>query len=328
MQAFFSGWTSEVQGKPVGTVTTVELQTASSLREVQKRNDSIQVFADMWRTVCHHRATATFIELQLPDLMGSDFLTVEAMSERARCENIPALKSLCDTLVDARLLHYDSNQQYSLTDAGALLQRGLDANVTHVMDAMFSAKVGAAWQSLGAVIVKKPEATGSVDDEVLTMHCDDFAADTLDELTAMADKFPIVPQQASQHIVYWGLEDALPCLQSLYPNANIKVVDASNEIADGVDVLILHRTMAVYGLPDVIQKCKQALSPSGSMIVVDVIEHPVTRACDLYAHAALLPPRPTEEEWFDMWGEDMQLSQIHHIRDGLMVMQISKPMRI
>lgn len=322
MTSLFGGWgASETGALKVGS--TIELKAADAIKPVSNRNDGLKVFVEMWNNQCRYRAVVACIELQLPDLLGSDSLTIEDISERAACENVDALKSLCDTLVSAGVLEYTSEQRYVLTDAGALLQRGLDTNITDIMDAMISAKVSDAWNNLTATIVKKSEMDDTVDDDVLTMHCDDLEADIEGELRQVFDTF----EPFGENIMYWGVENASDILASMFPNSTITQIHSSNQLVGPIDLLILHRTMAVYGLSTVVDACTSSLSFDGSIILIDTVEHPAACTNDLYAHAASLPCRLTEEEWKEMWGE-MQPSSPFYLRDGLISFQFVAPTRI
>lgn len=324
MSSLFS-WANaeEITATKIGISSTVELQAATDLRPIENRGDATKVFVELWRNVCCYQAVGACLELQLPDLLGADSLTIEELSTRAACENVSALKTLCDTLVIAKILSYDNEQQFKLTDAGALLQHGLDANIGHIIDAMTSDKVKNVWANLASTIVNKTQSDEQVDDEVLTMHCDDFEANAVDELHQTFALY----NPCGATIMYWGLENVTDTLSAVFPHSTITQIDSSAEISGPIDMLILHRTMAVYGLPRVIERCKSALSPNGSIIVIDTVEHPETCTNDLYAHAAMLPPRPTEEEWKEMW-EGMQISSPHHIRAGVIALQLLAPMRI
>lgn len=325
MESFLRNWSAarEVGATKIAVSKEIELKAADDLRPVKARGDGLRVFADMWTNVCRHRAVGACMELQLPDLLGSDMLTIEDLSERAACENTSALKSLCDTLVGAGVLEYTPDQRYALTDAGALLQRGLHANVAHIVDAMVSETVSNAWANLSTTIVQKVEPGETVEDEVLTMHCDDLEADAASELKQVVDAF----QPSGVRITYWGLENASDILTVLLPNGVVTHVESSSDLVGPIDLLILHRTIAVYGLSEVVDACKSALADDGTILLIDTVEHPANCAKDLYAHAASLPPRPTEEEWKEMWGET-EMSAPLYLRDGVVAFQFVPATRI
>ncbi len=320
--SYFSG-ANEIPSVQVGVSNTIEIKTAPP-KTVVNPDAHFGFYADLWRSQCQLQTISTFVQLHLPDIIGNLCLTIDDICENASCQNKKAMSTLCKSMLEMGLLYYEDNR-YGLTEKGALLQPSEPYDIGTLMESITSDKVFEAFSNLPATITTVSEdGSTEIEEELLSLHTNQIDMNIARELQYYMEKMNIVDFKGK--IAYWGVEDTTETLKNINLESRCLMIDSVLNLDEPVDVLILHRVMNLYGTPEIIEKCKEAIVPSGKIVLIDAVQTPDRQYLDVYAHATQLPIRPTEQEWTEMWNSfNVQCTESEN---GVLCSIITLPIRV
>lgn len=306
-------------------IKTVELEAAPELKKVEPPFAYASLYANMWSEMCTHRAIFVFVQLHLADVIGNQTLSVEDLSEKAACRNVPVLTTVLRVLHNADIVELDGDT-VKLTEKGALLQRGLTPDFCEAIEFMFDINTQNSWYSIAPMIsnveVDKPQLT----DAMLSLYCTPLNCNRYEELSQALVKENLI--DLSSTVGYWGVDDNTAAIVETNPNATVVNIDALSSVVEPLDYFILHRIMSLYGLKEFVSDCVAKLRKDGTMVVIDTVEHDKTACKDLFAHTAHLPRTPSLIEWQEMFEPDLTISHLSSIQPDVIVLRVHPPMRV
>lgn len=291
------------------TFTPDPEQKASALRTVDA----------LWDSYARLRTIVVAAQLKLPEVLGRDRVSAHELQVRLKCANAAPFRTLLAALVHAGLLVRDDDDGFELTALGGVVGEG---GCWYDVERLFDPSMERAWDAVIPLVAEADHSTASVShDDTLLATCVgppslDYQCEILEAVECAQ-----LPRLDPIAISYWGMCDATDTIHRYNPNAVVAHMQApeDGDAAPRASVLILHRSFALYGCPDVGRYGHEAAIV---LVVDDARSDPIAR---LYAAACGLSAPPDFDAWSAMLGMDLTETRLPC---GAYALQGSLPTRV